>query len=78
MDCLADIVAQHGLLILSLRHGPGAPGRRVFPVSPDETIVAAEHAGFRLVRRLEAESVQPENRASGVRWTWLALRRTGR
>lgn len=71
---LAEVTAPGGLLLLSLRHGAGAAGRPVYPVQPDDTVNAAIGAGFELVRKCQAESVQPGNRAAGVHWTWLALR----
>ena len=58
---------------MSLRHGPGAPGRRVFPVDPDMTIGLAQGWGLQLQRRRDAESIQPDNQAMGVTWTWLAF-----
>ncbi|PTQ12164.1 SAM-dependent methyltransferase [Sphingomonas oleivorans] len=70
---LARMTAIGGMLIMSLRHGPGASDRRVFPVLPEETIKTASRLGFDLTRRSEADSVQPDNQARGVRWTWLAL-----
>ena len=70
---LAGVTAPEGTLIMSLRHGPGAVGRRVIPVVPEETIEAACQVGFSLTRRSENDSVQSENQANGVRWTWLAL-----
>lgn len=75
MAALGHIAADNGLLIMSLRHGPGAPGRRVFPISPQSTIAAAKRSGFDIVRQLKADSIQPENRAAGVYWTWLAFRK---
>lgn len=75
MTALGHIAADNGLLIMSLRHGPGAPGRRVFPISPESTIAAAKRSGFDIVRQLKADSIQPENRAAGVYWTWLAFRK---
>ena len=74
---LGQMVSDSGLLVMSLRHGPGFPGRRVFPVSPDETIEAATRSGFTLQRRSQSESIQPGNRAMGVHWTWLAFRKDG-
>jgi hypothetical protein len=41
---LAEITAPGGMLVMSLRHGPGVAGRRVFPIDPDETIEAAGKA----------------------------------
>jgi len=73
MPNLARIVAPGGRLVMSLRHGPGAPGRRVFPVDPGMTVEMAQACGFRLLRSLAADSVQSGNQAMGVTWTWLAF-----
>lgn len=73
MSRLATIVAPGGILIMSLRHGPGAIGRRVFPVSSDMTLELALTYGFRLLRRQDAASVQASNQAMQVSWTWLAF-----
>ena len=56
---------------MSLRHGPGAPGRRVFHISPAATIEAADGSGFSLLRRSEADSIQPENQAGPQRTSQL-------
>lgn len=73
MPRLATFVAPSGVLIMSLRYGPGAIGRRVFPVSSDMTVEMARACGFRLIRRQDASSVQADNQAMGVSWTWLAF-----
>jgi SAM-dependent methyltransferase len=73
---LAEITAPGGMLVMSLRHGPGAAGRRVFPIEPHETIAAACGNGFSLLRRVETGSIQPGKIAAGVRWTWVALRKS--
>jgi SAM-dependent methyltransferase len=70
---LARILAPGGVLVMSLRHGPGAQGRDVFPVSPDMTVEMAQACGLRLLRRQETDSIQAGNRAMGVSWTWLAF-----
>ncbi len=75
MRSLAGLVAGNGLVIMSIRHGPGAANRRVFPANLCETISAAAANGFDVVREQDAESHQEQNRAAGVHWTWLALRR---
>jgi len=74
INVLANITAAAGLVIISLRHGIGAPNRPVHPARPEDTIDLATEAGFRLLRRQQAESMQAQNRAAGVYWTWLALR----
>jgi len=76
MVTLGEMTATAGMVVMSLRHGPGAPGRRVFPVSTSETIEAATRSSFVLLRRTEAQSIQPGNRAMGVYWTWLALKKS--
>ena len=74
---LAALVAPNGRLILSIRHGRGAPGRPCFPASVDDFIAVAERAGLHLLARRSAESIQAGNRAAGVTWTWLCLERRG-
>jgi SAM-dependent methyltransferase len=76
MTSLGLMTAPGGMVLMSLRHGPGAPDRRVFSVSADETIQTAKRAGFDLVGRAESASVQEGNRVNGVRWTWVALKKT--
>lgn len=73
MPRLASIAARSGVIIMSLRHGPGAIGRRVFPVSSDVTVEMARASGLRLIRRQDANSVQAANQAMSVSWTWLAF-----
>ncbi|HWU94600.1 MAG TPA: class I SAM-dependent methyltransferase [Sphingomonas sp.] len=73
MPRLAQATAPGGRLILSLRHDPETPGPGTFPASPEEAIDLARAASFDLTRLAETESVHPESRARGVRWTWLVL-----
>lgn len=73
MPRLAMLAAPDGRLVMSLRHGPGAASRRVYPVSPDLTVAMAAACGLQLIRRQGAQSIQPGNRAMGVSWTWLAF-----
>jgi len=77
MPGLAALVAPSGVLVLSLRHGPVPPGRRMFDVGADETITLARASGLDLVLHARNESLQPENRAQGVTWTRLAFRADG-
>jgi len=60
---------------ISLRHGPGAPGRIVWPVTAVETQELAEACGLVTVVSVETGSIQPANVASGVTWTRMAFRR---
>ncbi len=75
MSSLAKLTAPGGRLVMSLRHGEGAPDRTVFPVDPEETIAEASKEGLTLVRRVSAPSIQQINSVRGVTWTWLAFRR---
>jgi SAM-dependent methyltransferase len=70
---LRRLTAPGGMLIMSLRHGPGAADRPVYGVAPDDTVTAALNEGFTLARRQRTSSVQAGNRAAGVYWTWLAF-----
>ncbi|GAA0785279.1 class I SAM-dependent methyltransferase [Roseibium denhamense] len=73
MARIFDLTAPKGRVILSLRHGPGAPDRPVFPIDPNGTIAAAEQCGFTVLRAARASSLQAANRKKGVEWTWMVL-----
>jgi SAM-dependent methyltransferase len=73
MPVLADLTTPGGSVLMSLRHGPGAPSRPCFDCRPEEAIELAGKAGLLLLARRAAESIQPKNRAAGVHWTWLAF-----
>jgi SAM-dependent methyltransferase len=73
MPRLASLLAPDGLMLLSLRHGPVPPGRRMFQVSAEETIDLARREGLRPVLNVQTESVTALNRAAGVTWTRLAF-----
>jgi SAM-dependent methyltransferase len=75
MPAVAALVREGGMLILSLRHGPVPQGRRMFEVSAQETIELAQAQGLRLVLNRRTESIQKVNRAAGIWWTRLALRK---
>jgi SAM-dependent methyltransferase len=73
MPHVAALLAEGGMLILSLRHGPVPPGRRMFEVSADETIGLAQAEGLRPRLNEERGSIQAANRLAGVTWTLLAF-----
>ncbi len=73
MPNVASLICTNGLLIMSLRHGPVPPGRRMFEVSAEETIQLAEPFGLRPVLNVRTESIQPENHRAGVMWSRLAF-----
>ncbi|MDP5218689.1 class I SAM-dependent methyltransferase [Ruegeria sp. 2205SS24-7] len=72
---LAGLTGPGGRLIMSLREGPSDPARPAFPAAVDKTIAQAEAQQLRLLRRSWVEAVQPENRRSGVIFTWLVFQR---
>jgi len=62
-----------GLVLLSLRHGPAPAERPAFEACPDgEARLAAQH-GLKEIARHRHGSLQAQNHAAGVTWTWLAL-----
>lgn len=75
MCSLSGVTVPGGVVVMSLRHGPGAPGRQVYDVSTNYTIEVASAAGFELLCARQADSVQAANRSAGVSWTWLAFER---
>ena len=75
IETLAGRLSSAGRLIISLRHGPGAPKRPCFPAGPDRIVSYAEDAAMRLRMRRSAGSVQQKNRDAGVTWTWLCFER---
>lgn len=75
MPHVASLLRPNGLLLLTLRHGPVPQGRRMFPVSPEETILLASAQGLSVCHQEHRDSVQEENRLAGVTWSHLAFRR---
>lgn len=71
MPRIACLLPASGLMILTLRHGPVPPGRRMFDVSAAETTQLAETAGLSLILQLERQAGsfgRPD-----VSWTRLAF-----
>jgi SAM-dependent methyltransferase len=72
MPYVAVLVRNGGVMIMSLRHGPVPPGRRMFEVSAEETIALAQPLGLRCTLSQDPE---PSLRQPGVSWTRLAFRK---
>ncbi|MER5635894.1 class I SAM-dependent methyltransferase [Kitasatospora sp. NPDC002227] len=72
MASLAELLAPEGRVLLTLRHGPVPPGRRMFDVSAAETAALAGRHGLRLIHH--GERPDPHDRP-GVHWSHLALQR---
>jgi SAM-dependent methyltransferase len=73
MAKVARLVRGNGVMIMSLRHGPVPPGRRMFTVSAEETVGLAEPEGLSLVLIRETPSVLRANQRVGISWTRLAF-----
>jgi SAM-dependent methyltransferase len=73
MPNVASLLRNGGTMIMQIRHGPVPPGRRMFEISPEETIELARLEGLHPVLNLRAESRQEQNRVAGISWTSLAF-----
>jgi SAM-dependent methyltransferase len=72
---LAGLLAEAGVLAISLRHGPAACGRITYPVTAAETAALAASSGLATLVRVEMGSIQVANIAAGVTWTRMAFGR---
>ena len=72
---IAARVAPGGMLIMTLRHGPVPPGRRMFEIDAESIVEPARQLGLPLELNRHGESLGAENRAAGVTWTTLAFRK---
>ncbi|MBC2876563.1 MULTISPECIES: class I SAM-dependent methyltransferase [Streptomyces] len=72
METVSGLVGPGGRIVLSLRHGPVPPGRRMFPVTADETAALARRHGLAALHR--AHGGDPLGRAD-VTWSHLVLER---
>jgi SAM-dependent methyltransferase len=70
MSRVAGFLAEGGRILLSLRHGPVPPGRRMFEVSGAEVCRLAERHGLQAVHRSERADMLGRD---DVAWTFLAL-----
>lgn len=70
MEGIVGMLAAGGRVVLSLRHGPVPPGRRMFDVSAQETVELARGHGLNPVHL--SERTDPLGR-QGVRWSFLGL-----
>jgi hypothetical protein len=73
MPNLAALVREGGTVIMKIRHGPVPAGRRMFEITPEETIELARMQDLNPVLNLRTQSSQEQNRAAGVTWTNLAF-----
>jgi SAM-dependent methyltransferase len=71
MPALASLARPGGMVLMSLRHGPVPPGRRMFDVTAEETVRLAEEHGLGVVFNRLTGSVLVGN--EDVTWTRLAF-----
>ncbi|MGD9980480.1 MAG: class I SAM-dependent methyltransferase [Hyphomonadaceae bacterium] len=69
MQTVAVMMKPGGVLMITLRHGPVPPGRRMFEVTPEETIALAARAGLDCIRSGEF------GREEAYWWTRLWFKR---
>jgi SAM-dependent methyltransferase len=74
MVCVAALVRPGGVMTLSLRHGPVPAGRRMFDVTPTETIALAQAEGMTCVQQLEGGDSNLKR--PGVSWDRLVFTRS--
>lgn len=74
LAALADLMAPGATLVMSVRHGPGAPGRPVYPTSDKEVLGTALACGLEQVFLAHTGSVQAVNAAAGVTWSWMGFK----
>ena len=72
MPNVSALVCNGGIVIMSLRHGPIPPGRRMFEVSAEETRALARRWNLFCTLNQEAEA---SLRQPGVSWTRLGFRK---
>lgn len=71
MANISSLLHKGGRIFLSLRHGIVPQGRQMFQVSPTETIELAARNGLAKIHQSQNDSIQGENRKTGVTWTKL-------
>lgn len=76
MPNVAALARPGGTVIMKVRHGPVPMGRRMFEITPEETIELARTQDLHPVLNVRTESSQEANRLAGVSWTNLAFVKT--
>jgi SAM-dependent methyltransferase len=73
MPRVAELLRPSGILVMSLRHGPVPPGRRMFAVGAEETCRLAAGEGLTLMHHGTGPDMLGR---AAVSWTLLAFRRS--
>lgn len=75
LPVVAGLLTPQGRLVMTLRHGPVPEGRRMFDVTPEETITLAADQGLTPILQTHRPSRGTANWQAGVTWTWLVFER---
>ena len=68
------VLNENGVLILSVRNGPGTLSRTCYSFSAKQTIGLANRCNLTLIANQAAQSVQKHNQESNVSWHWLVFK----
>lgn len=72
MEAIAALLAERGMVFMTLRHGPVPAGRRMFDVSAADTGALAEQFGLRVIHDSQRGCMLGQ---AGVNWSHLVLGR---
>jgi len=73
MPNVVSLLAENGVILMSLRHGPIPSGRRMFEVTAEETTRLARSHGLQTVLSTRTQSTLLQNRLAGVEWSRMAF-----
>lgn len=75
LNAISQLIKPDGTFLMSVRHGPGVNNRPVFKSERQATIDLILSQGFEITQINFRPSVQSENIARGVMWTWITMKR---
>ena len=78
MPNVAALIRPGGTMIMTVRHGPVPPGRRMFEISDRDTIALAQNEDLSLVLQGVSAATQAANCFAGVSWSQLAFTKPAR
>lgn len=73
MQRVAALLAPSGKMVITLRHGPVPEGRRMFAITPAETVTLAAEHGLSLVQEVPRDDLHGRQEIS---WSFLCLQKT--
>ena len=72
---IRDVIGEDATVIMSVRHGADIAIRQCFDSNIQRTVDLASAVDLECLFSRERESVQFDNLANGVKWTWMVFRR---